>query len=48
MDKFEMLETLSEAICLADKSEDPEFQGLGERLCEVLTNLKTEWNMEDY
>ena len=47
MDKFEMLETLAEAICLADKAEDPEFRGLGDRLYEVLVNLKAEWGLEN-
>lgn len=47
MTRAEILETLSDAINLADRTNEPEFSGLGDRLFEVLESLKTDWNMEE-
>ena len=44
MTRAEILEVLSDAINLADREKE---LGLGDRLFEVLENLKSEWNMEE-
>lgn len=40
----EMLETLSEAIVMADKNGDI---GLGDRLFEMINELRMEWGIEE-